>query len=171
MGGAIGPGAAKRFPTGLCVSTRTSHARCPAAPCRITNRSRTGLCVDCAWRVCFGFSPISRDGWVMALATPGRGRPMAAPIPTETVPLNIWPCAQVPVAEQWTDAGYASRSAVYSAALFPELARRIVATYTSPGDLVVEAAAGSGVASVEAARLHRRAVAVSPTDELAALAT
>ena len=96
---------------------------------------------------------------------------MAAPIPTETVPLNVWPCAQVPVADQWTDAGYATGSPTYSAALFPELARRIVATYTSPDDLVVEPAAGSGVAAVEAARLHRRAVAVPPTEELAALVT
>jgi len=110
----------------------------------------------------------------MALApplSPAPGRPTAAPVPTETVPLNVWPCAQVPISEQWTEAAYAIGSSVYSAALFPELARRIVATYTSPGDLVVEAAAGSGVAAVEAARLHRRAVAVPPTDVLAALVT
>ena len=110
----------------------------------------------------------------MALAPPlsaSRGQPTAPPVLTETVPLNVWPCAQVPISEQWSEAGYATGSPVYSAVLFPELARRIVATYTSPGDVVVEAAAGSGVAAVEAARLHRRAVAVPPTEELATLAT
>jgi len=97
------------------------------------------------------------------------GKHMAAPIPQETVPLNIWPCAQVPVAEQWSDGGYAPGSDHFSPLVFPELARRLVATYSSPGDVVVDAATGAGAVATAAALLRRRAVAVAPTPALGSL--
>lgn len=105
----------------------------------------------------------------MVCATPGRGRPMAAPTPSETVPLAVWPCAQVPIRRQWADAGYAPGTAALAGALLPDLAQRIIACYSSPGDLVIEPVAGAGVIAVEAARLRRRAIAVSPTPAMACL--
>jgi tRNA G10 N-methylase Trm11 len=42
----------------------------------------------------------------------------------------------------------------------PELARRIIAEYSRPGDLVVDPAAGIGTTVVEAAALGRRAVGI-----------
>jgi len=94
---------------------------------------------------------------------------MAAPIPQETVPLNVWPCAQVPVSEQWSDGGYAPGSDYFSPLLFPELARRVVTTYSSPGDVILDPVCGAGALAVEAAALHRRAVAVAPTPALGSL--
>lgn len=95
---------------------------------------------------------------------------MAPPIPAQAVPLNVWPCAQVPLGQQWRESGYVPGSALHSAALFPELARRIVVTYSSPGDLVVDPVAGAGVAPIEAARLRRRGVALTLTDASADMA-
>jgi len=96
---------------------------------------------------------------------------MAAPLPSEAVPLNVWPCAQTPLRRQWSEAGYAPGSAHYAAALAPDMARRIVGAFSATDDLVVEPLAGCGVVAVEAAGLRRRAVAVSPTAAMAGLVT
>jgi DNA modification methylase len=54
--------------------------------------------------------------------------------------------------------------------MLPELARRIVTEYSTPGQLVVDPLAGIGTTVVEAALLDRRAVGVELEDRWVALA-
>jgi DNA modification methylase len=54
--------------------------------------------------------------------------------------------------------------------MLPELARRIVAEYSKPGDLVLDPMAGIGTTLVEAARLDRRALGIEVEERWAELA-
>jgi DNA modification methylase len=75
------------------------------------------------------------------------------------VPLAVWPVAQT--SAQYQRAGrYLPECAQHPAKMLPELARRIVTEYSTPGQIVVDVMAGIGTTVVEAAALDRRAVGV-----------
>ncbi|MDA8292205.1 MAG: DNA methyltransferase [Actinomycetota bacterium] len=86
------------------------------------------------------------------------------------MPLAVWPVAQT--SAQYQRAGrYLPGCAEHPAKMLPELARRIVAEYSSPGALVVDVMAGIATTVVEAALLGRRAIGVEVEPRWAALAT
>jgi modification methylase len=86
------------------------------------------------------------------------------------VPLAIWPVAQTTA--QWQRAGrYLPACTSHPGKMLPELARRIVCEYSSPGALVLDPLAGIGTTLAEAALLGRRAVGVELEDRWVALAT
>ncbi|MDA8317023.1 MAG: DNA methyltransferase [Actinomycetota bacterium] len=86
------------------------------------------------------------------------------------VPLAIWPVAQSTA--QWQRAGrYLPGCARHPGKMLPELARRIVAEYSAPGDLVCDPLAGIGTTLAEAALLGRRAVGVELDERWVTLAT
>lgn len=75
------------------------------------------------------------------------------------VPLAVWPCAQTTA--QYQRAGrYVPGSTQHPGKMLPELARRIVACYSAPGDLVADPMCGIGTTLVEASALDRRSVGV-----------
>ncbi len=77
----------------------------------------------------------------------------------DPVPLAIWPAAQTTA--QYQRAGrYHPGCTAHPGKMLPVLARRIVAEYSRPGDLVVDPLAGTGTTLVEAAILGRRAIGV-----------
>ena len=68
------------------------------------------------------------------------------------VPLAVWPVAQT--SAQYQRAGcYLPACSQHPAKMFPELARRIVTEYSTPGQVVVDPLAGIGTTVVEAALL------------------
>ncbi|MHB1924786.1 MAG: TRM11 family SAM-dependent methyltransferase [Acidimicrobiales bacterium] len=76
-----------------------------------------------------------------------------------SVPLAVWPVAQTTA--QWQRAGrYLPAVTAHPGKMLPDLARRIITEYSSPGALVVDPLAGIGTTIVEAALLDRRAVGV-----------
>lgn len=76
-----------------------------------------------------------------------------------SVPLALWPVAQV--SAQYQRAGrYHPDCTSHPGKMLPELARRIVAEYSRPGELVADPMAGIGTTLVEAAALGRRAVGI-----------
>jgi SAM-dependent methyltransferase len=77
----------------------------------------------------------------------------------ESVPLALWPVAQVSAQHQRAGR-YLPDCTTHPGEIVPELARRIVAEYSRPGDLVVDPVAGIGTTLVEAAALGRRAVGI-----------
>jgi len=95
------------------------------------------------------------------------GQPMAAPGPTppsdiaesESVPLGIWPCAQVSAPYQRAGR-YLPDSTLHPGKMLPDLARRIIAEYSQPGALVVDPMCGIGTTLVEGAALCRRTLGV-----------
>jgi len=95
---------------------------------------------------------------------PGHGRPSRS-----AVPLGVWPVAQTTA--QYQRAGrYLPACTDHPAKMLPELARRIVAEYSTPGALVVDVMAGIATTVAEAALLDRRAVGVEVEPRWAALA-
>ena len=75
------------------------------------------------------------------------------------VPLAVWPVAQT--SAQYQRAGrYLPECAEHPAKMLPELARRIVCEYSTPGARGVDVMAGIGTTVVEAAALDRRAIGV-----------
>ncbi|MGH8994420.1 MAG: DNA methyltransferase [Acidimicrobiales bacterium] len=96
------------------------------------------------------------------MTTPTTPRRTASTRPTPsrpTVPLAVWPVAQT--SAQYQRAGrYLPECAQHPAKMLPELARRIVTEYSTPGQTVVDVMAGIGTTVVEAAALDRRAVGV-----------
>lgn len=75
------------------------------------------------------------------------------------VPLNVWPVGQTAPSRQWAGR-HRRENREYRKGMAPELARRIVAEFSRPGDLVVDPLAGTGTALAEAAGLGRRGVGV-----------
>src|SRR5207247_10384919 len=65
---------------------------------------------------------------------------------------------------------YDPASTTHPAKMAPELARRIVASYSAPGQLVVDPMCGIGTTLVEAAALGRRALGVELEARWASLA-
>lgn len=74
---------------------------------------------------------------------------------SSSVPLAVWPCAQrgCPPGE-----------------LLPALARRVIDTYSDPGDLVVDPCCASGTTLIEAVQLDRDALGVEADPTCAAVA-
>jgi modification methylase len=93
------------------------------------------------------------------MTAPTTPRPTTADPTTPTVPLAIWPVAQTTA--QWQRAGrYLPAVTAHPGKMLPELARRIIAEYSTPGQLVVDPLAGIGTTVVEAALLDRQAIGV-----------
>ena len=81
-------------------------------------------------------------------------RPASGP-----VPLAVWPVAQT--SAQYQRAGrYHPDSARHPGKMLPALAARIVAEYSTPGQLVVDPMCGTGTTLVEAGLQGRRALGV-----------
>ena len=86
-----------------------------------------------------------------------------------TVPLALWPVAQTTA--QWQRAGrYLPACTAHPGKMLPELARRIVTEYSTPGQFVLDPLAGIGTTVVEAALLDRRAAGVELEDRWTSLA-
>jgi modification methylase len=84
--------------------------------------------------------------------------PSALDTPAGDLPLAVWPCANT--SPQYQRAGrYLPASTAHPAKMAPELARRIVAEYSQPGQLVVDPMCGI-TTLVEAAALGRYAIGV-----------
>src|SRR6266508_2441496 len=95
--------------------------------------------------------------------------PSALDTPAGELPLAVWPCANT--SPQYQRAGrYLPASTAHPAKMAPELARRIVASYSAPGQLVVDPMCGIGTTLVEACALGRRALGVELEARWAALA-
>jgi len=89
--------------------------------------------------------------------------------PAGDLPLAVWRCANT--SPQSQRAGrYLPASTAHPAKMTPELARRIVAEYSQPGELVADPMCGIGTTLVEAAALGRRAVGVELEPRWAELA-
>lgn len=78
---------------------------------------------------------------------------------SEAIPLAIWPCAQT-TAQRQRAGRYVPESTRHPGKMLPELARRIVTAYSTPGDIVVDPMCGIGTTLVEGALLDRRCVGV-----------
>lgn len=85
------------------------------------------------------------------------------------VPLALWPVAQTSAQYQRTGR-YLPDSFQHPGKMVPELARRIVDTYSSPGQLAVDPMAGIGTTLVESAELGRRCIGVEIEPRWASLA-
>lgn len=72
---------------------------------------------------------------------------------------SVWPVAQQLAGHQ-RRGRYVAESTAHPAKMLPALARRAIASYTKPGDLVLDPMCGIGTTLVEAAHLGRRAIGV-----------
>jgi SAM-dependent methyltransferase len=83
--------------------------------------------------------------------------------------LTVWPVAQQTARAQ-RRGRYLSTSTAHPGKMLPELARTIIATYSEPGELVLDPMCGIGTTLVEAIHLERDAVGVELEPRWAALA-
>ncbi len=89
---------------------------------------------------------------------------------TADLPLALWPVAQT--TSQYQRRGrYLADSARHPGKMVPELARRAIAAYSEPGNLVLDPMCGIGTTLVEAIHLDRNALGVELEPRWAALAT
>ena len=112
---------------------------------------------------------------------PGRGRRSPTtrdPSPRDTsvtskpaadVPLSVWLTAQQVSATQRADR-YVPASIAHPGKMLPAIAAQAIASYTSPGDLVLDPMCGIGTTLVEAVHLGRDAVGVEYEEPWAQLA-
>jgi modification methylase len=84
-------------------------------------------------------------------------------------PISIWPTAQTSPARQRTGR-YLPVSGTHPAKMTPAIAARAIATYTAPGDLVLDPMCGIGTTLVEAVHLGRDAIGVEYEPRWAGLA-
>jgi modification methylase len=77
----------------------------------------------------------------------------------QPLPLSVWPTAQQPASAQRTG-WYLPGSTAHLAKMLPAIARRTIAAYSQPGELVLDPMCGIGTTLVEATRLGRDAVGV-----------
>src|SRR5688500_10560665 len=70
---------------------------------------------------------------------------------------TVWATAQQPPATQ-RRGRYVAESAHHPAKMLPAIAAQTIATFTRPGELVLDPMCGIGTTLVEAVRLGRRAV-------------
>ena len=85
------------------------------------------------------------------------------------LPLSVWPTAQQNARAQRAGR-YVEISGTHPAKMLPAIAARAIATYSAPGDLVLDPMAGIGSTLVEAVHLGRDAIGVEyepPWAELA----
>jgi modification methylase len=75
------------------------------------------------------------------------------------LPLSVWPTAQRNARAQRAGR-YLELSGTHPAKMLPAIAARAIATYSTPGDLVVDPMAGIGSTLVEAVHLGRDAIGV-----------
>ena len=85
------------------------------------------------------------------------------------LPLSVWPTAQRNARSQRAGR-YVEISGHHPAKMLPAIAQRAIATYTKPGDLVLDPMAGIGSTLVEAVHLGRDALGVEYEPEWADLA-
>jgi modification methylase len=85
------------------------------------------------------------------------------------LPLSVWPTAQRNARSQRAGR-YVEISGHHPAKMLPAIAQRAIATYTQPGDLVVDPMAGIGSTLVEAVHLGRDAIGVEYEPQWAELA-
>jgi modification methylase len=84
-------------------------------------------------------------------------------------PISIWPTAQNSPARQRAGR-YLPVSGTHPAKMLPAIAAHAIATYTNPGDLVLDPMCGIGTTLVEAVHLGRDAIGVEYEPRWAALA-
>ena len=89
-------------------------------------------------------------------------------MPTDLA-LSVWPTAQQPARAQRAGR-YVELSGTHPARMLPAIAKRAIATYTKPGDLVVDPLCGVGTTLVEAAHLGRDAIGIEYEQHWADLA-
>ncbi|GLY79213.1 hypothetical protein Airi01_074800 [Actinoallomurus iriomotensis] len=83
----------------------------------------------------------------------------AAPEEVEPLPLSVWVCAQRPAV--WQRRGrYLPGATAHPAKMLPALAATAIASYTQPGDLVLDPMCGIGTTLVEAVHLDRTAIGI-----------
>jgi len=102
--------------------------------------------------------------------SPGASRRRARPVVSRTadLPLAVWPCAQR--TGHWQRHGrYVPESNRHPAKMLPEIARRAISFYSSPGDLVLDPMCGIATTLVEAIHHDRRAIGVELEPRWAAL--
>jgi modification methylase len=85
------------------------------------------------------------------------------------MPLSVWPCAQQPSRMQ-RRGRYVQESIAHPAKMLPEIARRAIAAYSRPGDVVLDPMCGIGTTLVEAMHLGRDAVGIEYEPRWAELA-
>ena len=85
------------------------------------------------------------------------------------LPLSVWPTAQQPARAQ-RNGRYVEISGHHPAKMLPAIAARAVATYTRPGDLVLDPMCGIGSTLVEAVHQGRDALGVEYEPQWATLA-
>lgn len=78
---------------------------------------------------------------------------------TTELPLSVWPVAQRPARAQRAGR-YLPDTLAHPAKMLPAIAARAVATYTNPGDLVLDPMCGIGTTLVEAVHQGRDAIGV-----------
>jgi len=88
---------------------------------------------------------------------------------TIELPLSVWPTAQRTARAQRAGR-YLDVSGVHPAKMLPAIAARAVATYTQPGDLVVDPMCGVGTTLVEAVHQGRDAIGIEYEPRWAELA-
>ena len=79
-------------------------------------------------------------------------------MPTDLA-LSVWPTAQQPARAQRAGR-YVEVSGTHPARMLPAIARRAIATYSEPGDLVLDPLCGIGTTLVEAVHLGRDAIGI-----------
>jgi SAM-dependent methyltransferase len=89
-------------------------------------------------------------------------------MPTD-YPLSIWPTAQQNARTQRAGR-YVEISGHHPAKMLPAIAARAIATYSNPGDLILDPMAGIGSTLIEAVHLGRDAIGVEYENEWAELA-
>ena len=75
------------------------------------------------------------------------------------VPLAVWPCAQT-TAQRQRAGTYLPECREHPGKMLPDLARRIIRSYSRPGDLVVDPMCGIGTTLVEAVHQGRDAIGI-----------
>ncbi len=99
--------------------------------------------------------------------SPSHARPAAWR--TADLPLAVWPCAQR--TGQWQRHGrYVPESNRHPAKMLPEIARRVIAAYSDPGDLVLDPLCGIATTLIEGIHQDRRAIGVELESRWASLA-
>lgn len=90
--------------------------------------------------------------WPLPLP-PGEGPPMP--------PLSVWPTGQTDPLAQLRDAGCVPGTETDTERIPPAVAAHAIATYTRPGDLVLDPDCGAGTVLVEALRAGRHALGLT----------
>ncbi|GAA1082812.1 TRM11 family SAM-dependent methyltransferase [Kitasatospora arboriphila] len=90
---------------------------------------------------------------------PRNSAALPAPLTLAQLPTSVWVTAQQDARNQ-RRGRYTPASAAHPAKMLPAIARHAVATYTAPGDLVLDPMCGIGTTLVEAVHLGRDAAGV-----------